>query len=230
VGGAGPDWVRGGLNTFDYVDDSPVDHVDRSGLLSDFDLTYGVQGASREQVREAFVDAAPGVALVGAVGGVAAIAVVAAPPPVKAAVVGAITRAFWGAQTAAFEVALAEAGAGAAVGSRCAGAAKAGPRGLVGADFEKWLHTEMKAGGTFKVGGREFDGAIGSRWIEAKSGRYWTDHAQPGAGFEKFKSDIGSKLRIAAENNATLEVHSNTPIPQHVQDWLTKKGVSFFEY
>jgi hypothetical protein len=126
VGGAGSDWVRGGLNTFDYVDDSPVDHVDRSGLLSVFDLKYGVQGASREQVREAFVDAAPGVALVGAVGGVAAIAVVAAPPPVKAAVVGAITRAFWGAQTAAFQVALVEAGAGAAVGVRCAGTAGGG--------------------------------------------------------------------------------------------------------
>jgi hypothetical protein len=37
---------------------------------------------------------------------------------------GVIARAFWGAKTAAFEVALTEAGAGAAVGARCAGAAK----------------------------------------------------------------------------------------------------------
>ena len=105
-----------------------------------------------------------------------------------------------------------------------------GARGLVGASFEKWLQTALKASGNFKVAGREFDGAVGSRWIEAKSGRYWTDHAQPGSGFEKFKSDIGSKLRIAVENKATLEVHSNTPIPQHVQDWLTKKGISFFTH
>jgi RHS repeat-associated protein len=93
-----PIGFAGGLDTFDYVDDSPVDHVDRSGLLSDFDLTCGVQGASRERVREAFVDAAPGVALVGAVGGVAAIAVVAAPPPVKAAVVGGDRASVLGSQ------------------------------------------------------------------------------------------------------------------------------------
>jgi RHS repeat-associated protein len=107
-----PIGFAGGLNTFDYVDDSPVDHVARSGLLSDFDLKFGVQGASRAEGRAGFDEAAPGVALVGAIGGVAAIAVVVAPPPVKAAVVGAITRAFWGAQTAAFETALVEAGGG----------------------------------------------------------------------------------------------------------------------
>jgi hypothetical protein len=104
-------------------------------------------------------------------------------------------------------------------------------QGLIGTDFEVWLQTKLKATrGNFKVGGREFDGAVGSRWLEAKSGGYWTKHAQPGPGFEKFKSDVGSKLRIAKENGATLEIHSNTPIPQHVQDWLTSKGVSFFEH
>jgi RHS repeat-associated protein len=121
-----------------------------------------------------------------------------------------------------------EAGQTAVVGAE---AAKRGSSGLVGVDFEKWLHTELNATkSNFKMAGREFDGAVGSRWIEAKSGRYWTDHAQPGAGFEKFKSDIGSKLRIAKDNSATLEVHSNSPIPQHVQEWLSKKGVRFFEH
>jgi hypothetical protein len=111
------------------------------------------------------------------------------------------------------------------------GSGSTGPQGLGGRDFEKWLHKELNATKpNFKAGGREFDGAVGSRWIEAKSGRYWMDHAQPGPGFEKFKSDIGAKLRIAKDNGATLEVHSNSSIPEHVKEWLTKKGVSFFEH
>lgn len=101
---------------------------------------------------------------------------------------------------------------------------------LRGAEFETWLQQKHGGFGPFKQGGREFDGGLGKRWFEAKSGRYWEDHAQQGSGFEKFKSDMGSRRRIAADNDATLEVHSNSPIPQHVKEWLTKKGISVTEY
>ena len=92
------------------------------------------------------------------------------------------------------------------------------PTGLIGGEFEDFL-TDLYGGrGSFKVEGREFDGAFGSRWWEAKSGRYWERHAQPGAGFDKFKSDIGAREAIARRNGATLEVHSNTPIPNHAKN------------
>lgn len=82
----------------------------------------------------------------------------------------------------------------------------------------------------FKAAGREFDGVVGNRWLEAKSGRYWEDIVSSEAGLAKFKSDIGSKLAIARQNGATLEVHSNTPIPSHVKAWLEQKGITYFEW
>jgi hypothetical protein len=103
-------------------------------------------------------------------------------------------------------------------------------KGLIGAEFEDYLVRILGGRGSFKSGGREFDGAINNRWYEAISGRYWQDHAQPGKGFEKFKSDIGSRKSIAERNGATFEIHSNSPIPQHVKDWLTEKGIPFTEH
>lgn len=44
-----------------------------------------------------------------------------------------------------------------------------------------------------------------------------------------FKSDMGDRLRIATENGATYELFSNTPIPELIKEWLTKKGISFTE-
>ncbi|WP_255556784.1 hypothetical protein [Gilliamella sp. ESL0441] len=107
-------------------------------------------------------------------------------------------------------------------------------QGLVGKDFENYLNQTLGGKGSFTFKGREFDGAYGpnnSIWYEAKSGRYWQDHAQAGSkGFEKFKSDVGSYASIAKQNGTSFEVHSNTPIPQHVKDWLTSKNIPFKEY
>ena len=107
---------------------------------------------------------------------------------------------------------------------------KRSAKGLIGKDFEDYLVETEGGTGSFTEGGREFDGALGNRWREAKSGKYWERWAQPGEGFNKFKSDIGHKNAIARDNNATLEVHSNTPIPSHVKDWLSKKGIPFIEH
>jgi hypothetical protein len=107
---------------------------------------------------------------------------------------------------------------------------KSGAKGLIGKEFEDFLVKTLGGNGSFKAEGREFDGKVGNRWYEAKSGRYWQDHAQPGPGFEKFKSDMGHRLSIAKKNGATLELHSNTPIPEHAKAWLTKKGIPFTEH
>lgn len=64
-------------------------------------------------------------------------------------------------------------------------------------------------------GGRDFDGGIKDRWWEAKSGEYWNKIMDGKyGGVEKFKSDMGDRLRIAKENGATYELNSNSPIPQ----------------
>ncbi len=104
-------------------------------------------------------------------------------------------------------------------------------KGLIGSAFEEWLVKRLGGtSGAFKLGGREFDGARGTRWWEAKSGRYWEDHAGPGPGFDKFKSDMGSRLKIASNNGSTIEVHSNTPIPDHAKSWLDKSSIPFFQH
>ena len=99
-----------------------------------------------------------------------------------------------------------------------------GPSGLIGKEFEDWLVKFHGGTGSFKKGGREFDGAITiNRWYEAKSGNFWRDHTSTPQKFEKFKSDMGHRLTIATENGATYELHSNTPIPKHVKEFLNKK-------
>ncbi|MCD0217697.1 hypothetical protein LN386_27435, partial [Enterobacter hormaechei subsp. steigerwaltii] len=86
------------------------------------------------------------------------------------------------------------------------------PSGLIGKEFEDWLVKFHGGNGSFKMGGREFDGAITiNRWYEAKSGNFWRDHTSTPQKFEKFKSDMGHRLKIATENGATYELHSNTP-------------------
>lgn len=49
-------------------------------------------------------------------------------------------------------------------------------------------------------------------------------------GLETFKSDVGAHARIAKDNDASFEVHSNTTIPEHFKVWLTSKGIPFREH
>lgn len=104
-----------------------------------------------------------------------------------------------------------------------------GSQGLIGHDFEDYLTDTVGGNGSFSVGGREFDGGIGNRWWEAKSGNYWNMLEENPSKLAKFKSDMGDRLRIATENGATYEVFSNTPIPDSIKQWLTKKGIPFTE-
>ena len=103
-------------------------------------------------------------------------------------------------------------------------------KGLVGKKFEDWLHSSYGGVGSFSKGGREFDGAFGNRWYEAKSGNYWRDVTSKPRKLEKFKSDMGDRKRIANEHGGTYELHSNTAIPKDIKNWLNKKGISTYEH
>lgn len=102
-------------------------------------------------------------------------------------------------------------------------------KGLLGHNFEDYLTENIGGEGSFSVGGRDFDGGVGNRWWEAKSGNYWNMLEEKPNELAKFKSDMGARLKIATENGASYELFSNTPIPESIKEWLTKKGISFTE-
>ena len=106
---------------------------------------------------------------------------------------------------------------------------KKSPNGLIGHDFEDYLTKNIGGEGSFSVGGRDFDGGIGNRWWEAKSGQYWDMLESDSRKLEKFKSDMGARLKIATDNGASYELFSNTPIPSSIKQWLDKKGIPYTE-
>jgi len=100
---------------------------------------------------------------------------------------------------------------------------------LRGKDYEEYLTKVLGGKGSFSKGGRDFDGGSGNHWWEAKSGRYWQDHAKTEKGLLKFKSDMGARKRIADDHGASYHIYSNSPIPSNVKTWLTKKGIKYTE-
>jgi RHS repeat-associated protein len=100
-------------------------------------------------------------------------------------------------------------------------------KALQGAEFEEYV--AWKNGGTrlrFKAGGREFDGEIGATnaWIQS------TTYPERFKDVLKFKSDMGSYLKIARDNGKSLEFHTNQSIPMELKLWMSKKGITFVEY
>jgi len=79
------------------------------------------------------------------------------------------------------------------------------------------------------MGGKDLDGGIGNRFWEAKSGQYWNMLETNPKKLQIFKGDMGNRLRIANDHGATYELFSNTPIPDSIKEWLTKKGIPFTE-
>ena len=98
-----------------------------------------------------------------------------------------------------------------------------------GKAFEDFLVKKLGGRGSFKVI-REFDGAVGNVWYEAKSGQYWEGLLASEEKLARFKTTTGDCLRIAKDNGALFEVHSNSPIPQSIKDWLTTKQIPFTEW
>ena len=111
---------------------------------------------------------------------------------------------------------------------------KTSPKGLIGNKFEDYLTNSLHGEGLFKTripttGIREFDGKLGNVWWEAKSGNFWTKCTSTEKGFGDFRGLMGERKKIADGHGATLEVFSNTPIPDVVKEWLTEKGIPFTE-
>ena len=102
-----------------------------------------------------------------------------------------------------------------------------------GKKFENKLQKQLGGCSSFRgkslTDSREFDGAYGNIWYEAKSGNFWNNLIRTNR-IGDFKSDMGRGLAIAKANGATYELHSNTPIPQIIKDWLIQQGIKFFEW
>ena len=94
---------------------------------------------------------------------------------------------------------------------------KNSPKGLVGKEFEDWLANHLGGRSEFQFQGRNFDGAIGNRWDEAKSGNYWNLLLSNESKLNKFRSDMGARQQIARNNGASYELHSNVPIPESIK-------------
>lgn len=99
-----------------------------------------------------------------------------------------------------------------------------------GRAFEESLIKRLGGKGSFKIGGREFDGAVGNIWYEAKSGQYWNMISKNKEKLNKFKSQMGSGLKIAREHGASYELYTNTLIPADIKAWLTMQGIPFKEF
>ena len=104
-----------------------------------------------------------------------------------------------------------------------------------GAEFEEFLMKKLGGKGSFIVrdklaGTREFDGAVGNIWYEAKSGEYWNMLLSNSKKMNKFRDDMGKGLAIAQKNSASYVIHSNVPIPQNIKAWLTKHKIQFTEW
>ncbi|MFC9222626.1 hypothetical protein ACFT8W_18140 [Streptomyces hygroscopicus] len=88
---------------------------------------------------------------------------------------------------------------------------------------------ELPGRGSFREGGREFDGAyLGDDgievWYEAKSGRYWDLANENPKVMEKFKSNLGDARRISEESGRRFSLISEKPIPENIVKWLNKKN------
>ncbi|WP_424942028.1 hypothetical protein [Aliiroseovarius crassostreae] len=121
---------------------------------------------------------------------------------------------------------------------------KSSAKNLLGVEFEDFLQKELPFGR--KVGEmrmpdgsskpRDFDGAYiresdgADVLIEAKSGGYW-EKLQADPNLEsKFKTQMGYGAKVASANGYQYELHSNSPIPKHIKDWLFSKSIGVVEY
>ena len=103
-----------------------------------------------------------------------------------------------------------------------------------GQAFEDQLQKQFGGRGRFTAKSptesREFDGAVGNIWYEAKSGEFWNKLLESPKKLDDFKADMGRGLKVANANGASYEMYSNTPIPQIIKEWLTRKGIKYTEW
>lgn len=153
---------------------------------------------------------------------------------------GALLQEDYAAEVAGFGKLIIEEGAGAGIGlfhdsevkSIASVLQKSGGKIMQeqGKAFEDFLVQQLGGIGSFKVGSREFDGAVGNIWYEAKSGGYWDMLLSSKDKLENFKSSMGHRLKIANEKGMIFQLHSNTQIPQDIKNWLARKSISYVEW
>jgi hypothetical protein len=107
---------------------------------------------------------------------------------------------------------------------------------LSGKKFEEFLVRQLGGTGEFEVVSqkfsctRQFDGAYGNVYYEAKAGGFWAELVKSPTALNEFQSKTIQKQKIAAELGKNFEIHTNSPIPEHIKKWLTKRGVIFHEW
>ena len=107
---------------------------------------------------------------------------------------------------------------------------------LSGKKFEEFLVRQLGGTGEFEVVSqkfsctRQFDGAYGNVYYEAKAGGFWAELVKSPTALNEFQSKTIQKQKIAAELGKNFEIHTNSPIPEHIKKWLTKRGIMFHEW
>jgi hypothetical protein len=101
-----------------------------------------------------------------------------------------------------------------------------------GQAYEDHLQEQLGGNGSFRQGGREFDGSYTEddgteTWYEAKSGKYWDLVNRNPKVMAKFKANLGDARRIATENGSGFQLISENPIPENIAEWLAKKGYTW---
>ena len=106
----------------------------------------------------------------------------------------------------------------------------------VGKEFEEQLQKKLGGIGEFEVTSekycctRQFDGAYGNVYYEAKAGGFWAELEKSPKSLNKFQSQTIQKLNIAKDLGKDFEIHTNSPIPQKIKEWFIEKGISFHEW
>ncbi len=107
--------------------------------------------------------------------------------------------------------------------------------GLAGNELGRLLQEKFGGQERFEVtsksgyGTREFDGAYGNIWYEAKTGGLWKRVLSSESEMSRFQSKMGKGLKIAQENGKNYVLYSKAPIPEPIKKWLIEKSIMFVE-
>ena len=75
---------------------------------------------------------------------------------------------------------------------------------------------------------REFDIVFEKKLIECKN-RNFELLLKNQDTYTEFKRQIKEQFKIAQELNKNFELHSKSPIPNEIKEWLNKQKITFFE-
>jgi RHS repeat-associated protein len=103
--------------------------------------------------------------------------------------------------------------------------ANSSPKGLTGKAFEDWVQNKLGAKPWTKNKVFDLQSADGKTAIQVKGGSGFFNQPE-----YKIYGYFGNQLGAAKEAGMPYEFHTNEPIPQFWKDWMTQKGIKFFEW